>query len=117
MHVRLVNPLDTELHLVLEPWGETYSIPPDGAIDLKAHGPKGDALEIAHESDAIIVWGWPGSTIRVFRGSEELGSVQSRPPAPVSASDSESANHHASGKNHTTSSKSASTKATHRRYL
>ena len=91
-HVRLVNPLDVELQLVLEPWGETYSIPPDGAIDLKAHGPKGEALEITHESDAIIVWGWPGSTIRVFRGAEELGGMQSRPPAPVSTLDPESAN-------------------------
>lgn len=114
-HVRLVNPLDTTLQLILEPWGETYSIPPDGAIDIKAHGPTGDALEIAHESDAIIVWGWPGSTMRVFRGAEELGSMQSRPPAPVSVSDSESANHHTSGKNGTASPSSASAEATRSR--
>ena len=82
VRVRLVNPREAAVQLVIEPWGETYSIPPDDAVDIKAWGPEGEALEIAHEPEAIVVWGWPGSTVRVFHNAEELGGAHGRPPVP-----------------------------------
>jgi hypothetical protein len=84
VQVRLVNPREVPVQLVLEPWGESYTIPPDDVIDIKVRGPQGEALEIAHQPEAIVVWGWPGSTMRVFHGAKELGSIQGRPPVPGS---------------------------------
>src|SRR5688572_26308447 len=87
VQIRLVNSHQSAVQLVLEPWGETYTIAPDDVIDITARGPEGETLEIAHQPEAIVVWGWPGSTVRVSHGEEELGSEQGRPPAPgVSAS-------------------------------
>jgi hypothetical protein len=82
MHVRLANPGEAPVQLVLEPWGETHTIPPDDVVELQAQGPDDGALEIAHARDTIVVWGWPGSTIQLFLGGEELGSVRGRPPVP-----------------------------------
>jgi hypothetical protein len=92
VQVRLVNPRETAVQLVLEPWGETYSIPPDSSVDIKACGPDGDALEIAHQPESIVVWGWPGSTLRVFQGSQELGSERGRPPVPAMSVDASAEN-------------------------
>ena len=92
VRVRLVNPCDAPVQLVLEPWGEVYAIAPDESVDVEVRGPAGEALEIAHESEAIVVWGWPGSTARVFHGAEELGSKQGRPPVPGASAVGEAAN-------------------------
>ena len=39
-------------------------------------------LAQSHEPEAIVVWGWPGSTVRVFHDAEELGGAHGRPPVP-----------------------------------
>lgn len=99
VQVRLVNPREAAVQLILEPWGEVYIIPPDDVVDITVQGPAGEALEIAHEADAIVVWGWPGSTIQVFHGAKELGSVQVRPPVPRSSSDTTTTRDRASDEN------------------
>ena len=92
VRIRLVNPRETQVQVVLEPWGEIYAIAPDESVDVEVRGPAGEVLEIAHEAESIVVWGWPGSTARVFQGEQELGSAQGRPPVPGESEIGEAAN-------------------------
>ncbi len=71
---RLVNSRDVAVKLLLEPWGEVYEMAPGAVFEVMARGPAGDALEVAIADDAITVWGWPGSVVRLFHEGTELGA-------------------------------------------
>ncbi len=82
VHVRVTNSRTTSTSFVLEPWGEIYDMPAEAVFELDAVGPSGDSIEVVVEEDAIVVWGWPGSVVRVSQGGVELGSGQGRPSVP-----------------------------------
>jgi hypothetical protein len=87
IHFKITNPHDSEITLVLEPWGETYSVPPGTCLDIVGQGPSGDGPELSPGEDAVVVWGWPGSVLRVFRDGAELGNPgEARPPVPGGSS-------------------------------
>lgn len=56
---------------------------PGAALDVVGTGPATDTLEVGFEDDSVIVWGWPGSLIRLFQGDLELGNSQNRPLVPT----------------------------------
>lgn len=82
VRVRVANPHEQETILVLEPWGETYTMPAGASFDVIAEGPASDTLEITSNDAVIVVWGWPGSVIRLFHGDIELGDHLARPAVP-----------------------------------
>ncbi|MBI2759949.1 MAG: hypothetical protein HYX51_00790 [Chloroflexi bacterium] len=85
--VRIVNPTGRELEFVLEPWGETFAMPPHAEFVIVGSGPPGDGPEVSYDDEVITVWGWPGSVLRVFHDDRELGRVGGKRipmPAPVS---------------------------------
>lgn len=87
MIVRIVNPSDAEMTFILEPWGETYPMPPHAEFVITGSGPEGDGPEIACTANVVTVWGWPGSVLRVFHREVELGPAGvARPPMPGPAS-------------------------------
>ena len=83
--MRLINPRETETPLVLEPWGEMFTIAAGEAVEVLAEGPVTDTIEVAFEDGSIFVWGWPGSSVRLIHGDTELGSAARRPAVPTRA--------------------------------
>lgn len=82
VRVRVANPHEQGTVLVLEPWGETYTMPAGATFDVIAEGPATDTLEITSDAAAIVVWGWPGSVIMLFHGDIEVGDHLARPSVP-----------------------------------
>jgi len=78
----VTNSRGAKTTLVLEPWGETYEMPEDSAVDITAAGPLGDTLEVTLAVDSVAVWAWPGAVVQVFHGDEELGNGRTRPAVP-----------------------------------
>lgn len=68
------------VHLWLEPWGDEISLLPDKAVEVRAIGPLGDCLAVEQMPSDIALYGWPGSTLRVFDG--ELLVLDLSIPAP-----------------------------------
>jgi hypothetical protein len=85
--LRLRNSSERELKLFLEPWGEEYRMPPNLALNVVAHGPRGDCLEVEFALDRVTVYGWSGSTVALFDGEAELGDgSREREPVPPTPS-------------------------------
>lgn len=81
--VRISNSGVAERKLVLEPWGEEYTMRPSSKFDVVARGPVGDCLEVEVADDYIFVYGWPGSVVSLFQDGVELGSgLGERAPVP-----------------------------------
>ncbi len=84
--LNLVNPSDSEITFVLEPWGESYSMPAGAVFRVVAEGPDGEDPEVAFQDGSIVVWAWPGSTVRLFQGDFEFGGTpRGRRPMPLTA--------------------------------
>lgn len=81
VRIKVANPSDEETTLVLEPWGETFTMPPGAAIEVVGRGPDTDTVEISFQDEVISVWGWAGSVLSLFHGESELGDAKSRPPS------------------------------------
>ena len=71
---------------VLEPWGETYPLAAQEQISMVARGPEGGYPQVDYAEGEILVWSWPGSTVRIFKDDMELGvGAFERTPVPVNA--------------------------------
>ncbi len=78
-----LNSTQHTLTFVLEPWGETYPLEPEAQISLVARGPEGGHPEVDYGPDALTVWSWSGSTVRLFKDGDELGAGKfERTPVP-----------------------------------
>src|SRR5438045_1266101 len=84
VHIRVANPGGEETTLVLEPWGETFTMPPRAAFEVVGRGPSTDTIEISVQDGSIVVWGWAGSVLSLFHDETELGDATSRPSVPLS---------------------------------
>jgi hypothetical protein len=84
--IRLANSRKVATKFHLEPWGDQFEMPPGAAFDVVAKGPEGGILEVESADDHIVVWGWPGSVLRVFYEGNELTVGMSEsgrvPPIP-----------------------------------
>ena len=73
--LRLRNSFATPITLLVEPWGNSYTMPADSAVVVVARGPQQvtneNLLEIEVCQDEIIIYGWGGSTVDVVTVSEE----------------------------------------------
>jgi hypothetical protein len=73
-NLRVRNGRTAPMTLCLEPWGEIYTVGPGAAVEVVAHGPEGDRLEVEHGADQVTIYGWPGSTVSLFQDGVELGA-------------------------------------------
>jgi hypothetical protein len=83
--LRIRNSQARELTFYLEPWGEEYKMPSETTLELMVQGPRGDFLEVEFGDDQVKVYGWPGSTVTLFKQGTELGAgLWERTPVPPS---------------------------------
>jgi hypothetical protein len=80
MEVRLTlrNSQGYDIALVLEPWGEVYRFAAGDELVALASGPAPVTPEIEFIDGRVIIHGWTGSTIRLFKDGHELGEVSLR---------------------------------------
>ena len=84
--LRIQNSLTTPVCLRLEPWGEEIAFPAGAMFNILASGPVGDCLEVEHQPECVVVYGWPGSTLRVFDGEILVQDCSIPvPPTPLRA--------------------------------
>jgi hypothetical protein len=69
------NRRKSPVRLRLEPWGEEYTLPAGKTVQVLARGPEGDTLDIEWGSDAVTVYGWPGSVVAVLRNGIDIGAA------------------------------------------
>ena len=56
------------MRMWLEPWGDEISLATGKTVELEATGPAGGCLMVEQTSECIIVYGWPGSILKIFDG-------------------------------------------------
>ena len=78
--VTLQAPVDRMLHLWFEPWAEGLGFPPGMAIELRASSKLEGQLELDRTEERTSVYGWPGSTLRVFVNGEVVHSFDQAVP-------------------------------------
>lgn len=60
--------------LILEPWAEEFEILSGATFEFIGEGEKEGSFEIEFSEDAIIVFGWESSTVRIFCNGEEINN-------------------------------------------
>ena len=79
--VRIANTRPRKLTVDLEPWGESFEMPPGAVFELVANGPADGELQVEIGEERILVLGWPGSIVGILHDTEELGD-RLRPRVP-----------------------------------
>lgn len=79
--ITVTNEQEQAITLYLEPWAEEYVIEPNGSLDLLGSGPPGQ-FEVAACRGGLTVYGWSGSTVRVFRGGVDVSEGSGEIPSP-----------------------------------
>jgi hypothetical protein len=49
----------------IEPWGDERMVLPGTFLRLDFEGPAGGAVEVEFEDEAVVVYGWSGSTVTI----------------------------------------------------
>lgn len=68
----LKAPKNAALYVWFEPWAEGLGFPRDTDIELHAESPKEGRLEIDATEERMVVYGWPGSTLKVVVKNETV---------------------------------------------
>jgi hypothetical protein len=84
LRISLVNSLEEEIQLRLEPWGDDVTMAAGETIVVLAKGPEPDDLMVEHQEKRIIVWAWPRSTLELYRDGEQVEGLaaSTQPVAP-----------------------------------
>ncbi len=75
------NARSVSLTLILEPWGDEYTVSPGVVFEVVARGPVGGSLHVEAGEDYIAVYAWSGSVITLFHDGVSIGGSD-RPPVP-----------------------------------
>lgn len=84
--VRVTNERTTRLRPIVEPWANEYPIEPGTSCEVEFTCPESaHALEVEDGDEALVVYGWVGSTYRVTSAARaDLdASDPNNPPPPV----------------------------------
>ena len=69
IRIRVINPLNRELRLVLEPLGEIHSDPSNESLILKASGDEPqdatDCLEVEVSQDTLTIYAWRSALVKI----------------------------------------------------
>ena len=50
----------------IEPWADEITIDPGESLLLCFEGPAGESIEVETEPNALVVYGWVGSTVKIL---------------------------------------------------
>lgn len=64
----VVNPGPGPLQVWFEPWGMPHALPPGESFRVVGRSPQPGRMEVVEADGSVAVYGWPGSTLRVFNG-------------------------------------------------
>lgn len=81
--LRLANTRSVTVPLQVEPWGEQYDLAPGAMVDIVAHGPAQDCLELTLDDTGLTIWGWSGSIVQIVRDGVVAESAAGRIPSPA----------------------------------
>ena len=56
------------LQVWFEPWGMPHPLPPGESFRVIGRSPQPGRMEIVEADGSVAVYGWPGSTLRVYNG-------------------------------------------------
>ena len=69
IRIRVINPLNRELRLVLEPLGEIHSVPFNDSLVLKASGDEpqdaSDCLEVEVSQNTLTIYAWRSALVKI----------------------------------------------------
>ena len=78
--LRVRNATSVPKKLWIEPWGDELVLESGVVLTIVAYGPSGDCLEVMDGDPGITVYGWPGSTLRLFKATQLMSDYSI--PAP-----------------------------------
>jgi len=83
---RITNSSGVPKRLILEPWGEEYSLPVGSVLEILAEGLPG-APEFDFADECLTIYAWSGSTLTLVLDGAELDAGQGPrtvvPPTPT----------------------------------
>ena len=80
--IRITNSFAEMVVFCVEPWGDEIPLPAGGSFHVRAEGPPQGELEVQVAAGRVTVWGWPGSTLSVFRPDGTQVDHPGRPRVP-----------------------------------
>lgn len=78
--VRIVG----EREVMVEPWGQLVTVPPGATLELRFAGPDAGATETEDTGEALIVYGWAGSTVLAVLDGEVVLDMRDIPTPATS---------------------------------
>jgi hypothetical protein len=69
--LKVVNTHPHPMTLVLEPWGETFSMAVGAQVEIDWYGPEGGTPEVVLAEETVTVWGWEGS-VATLRNTDQI---------------------------------------------
>lgn len=73
MKISCINGTSKVMLLIIEPWGEEYSLDPGVSVDVVGQeGAIDGILEVEYFDKGIIFYGWEGSVVSVFINGQEI---------------------------------------------
>ena len=70
--VEITNRSESSIMVYVEPWGDEFSLQPMEQIRVDIIGPVQKAIPISHLGESIVVEGWEGTNVEVWKGEERL---------------------------------------------
>ena len=64
----VTNPGPAPLQVWFEPWGMPHPLSPGESFRVVGRSPQPGRMEVVAADGAVAVYGWPGSTLRVYNG-------------------------------------------------
>ncbi len=84
MRTSLTNSTAAEQTVVVEPWADEHALPAGETFDVVARAPQAGTLEVEVGGNRIVVWGWEGSVVNLYReGALVYGGRGERQPVPT----------------------------------
>lgn len=72
--VQITNSSKDSKLLILEPWAEEFELLSSKTFEFVGESEKKGKFEVEFTEDAIIVFGWESSTVKIFCDGEEIGA-------------------------------------------
>lgn len=63
----LTNATAAEQTVVVEPWADEYALQAGETFDVLGQAPRAGTLEVEFGGNRIVVWGWEGSVVNLYR--------------------------------------------------
>lgn len=86
--LRIQNSCAASRKLWIEPWGDEILMEPHSTLEVVAKGPTGECLEVVNDESDLTVYGWPHSTLTVFRSGTIVREYEIPAPSIPQRADS-----------------------------